>query len=90
MISLSKSNLGLQDRMRAALFGLYVADAVAMPVHWMYDLRNLQRDYGQVKGYMRPLDKFEGSIMSLSNTGGGGRGSDKGEIVGSVILHGKK
>lgn len=39
---------------------------------------------------MRPLDKFEGSIMSLSNTGGGGRGSDKGEIVGSVILHGKK
>ena len=28
--------------------------------------------------------------MSLSNTGGGGRGSDKGEIVGSVILHGKK
>ena len=41
MISLSKSNLGLQDRMKAALFGLYVADAVAMPVHWMYDLRNL-------------------------------------------------
>ena len=28
--------------------------------------------------------------MNLSNTGGGGRGSDKGEIVGSVILHGKK
>jgi hypothetical protein len=28
--------------------------------------------------------------MSLSNTGGGGRGSDKGDIVGSVILHGKK
>jgi ADP-ribosyl-[dinitrogen reductase] hydrolase len=28
--------------------------------------------------------------MNLSNTGGGGRGSDQGEIVGSVILHGKK
>jgi len=39
---------------------------------------------------MKPLDKLEGSIMNLSNTGGGGRGSDKGDIVGSVILHGKK
>ncbi len=28
--------------------------------------------------------------MNLSNTGGAGRGSDKGDIVGSVILHGKK
>lgn len=28
--------------------------------------------------------------MNLSNTGGGGRGSDSGSIVGSVILHGKK
>lgn len=28
--------------------------------------------------------------MNLSNTGGGGRGSDKGDIVGTVILHGKK
>jgi hypothetical protein len=28
--------------------------------------------------------------MNLSNTGGAGRGSDKGSIVGDVILHGKK
>ncbi len=28
--------------------------------------------------------------MNLSNTGGGGRGSDKGDIIGDVILHGKK
>lgn len=61
-----------------------------MPVHWMYDLRNLKRDYGEITGYAKPLDKFEGSIMNLSNTGGGGRGSDKGDIVGNVILHGKK
>jgi len=33
---------------------------------------------------------MRGSVMSLSNTGGGGRGSDKGNIVGDVILHGKK
>jgi hypothetical protein len=28
--------------------------------------------------------------MNLSSTGGGGRGSDKGDIIGDVILHGKK
>ena len=33
---------------------------------------------------------MDGSIMNLSNTGGGGRGSDKGDIIGGVINHGKK
>ena len=61
-----------------------------MPVHWMYNLANLKRDYGVITGYVQPKDEFEGSIMNKSNTGGAGRGSDKGEIVGSVILHGKK
>ena len=69
---------------------MYVADAVAMPVHWMYNLRNLKRDYGEITGYVAPKEHFEGSIMNLSNTGGAGRGSDKGNIVGDVILHGKK
>jgi ADP-ribosyl-[dinitrogen reductase] hydrolase len=62
--------------MYATLFGLYVADAVAMPVHWMYNLDQLNSDYGEIKGYRAPKKKFKGSIMNLSNTGGGGRGSD--------------
>merc|ERR1719494_519985 len=78
------------DKQKAALFGLYVADAVAMPVHWMYNLSALKRDYGKITGYTEPLEHLDGSIMNLSNTGGGGRGSDKGDIVGDVILHGKK
>ena len=47
----SAGKLTIAARKQAALFGLYVADAVAMPVHWMYDLRNLKRDYGQITGY---------------------------------------
>lgn len=39
---------------------------------------------------MAPKDKLPGSIMSLSNTGGGGRGGFGGSIVGDVILKGKK
>jgi len=61
-----------------------------MPVHWMYNLNLLKRDYGRITGFTKPKDTFEGSILNLSNTGGGGRGSDQGDIVGSVILHGKK
>lgn len=83
-------HINLAEKKAAALFGLFVADATAMPVHWMYNLRNLKRDYGRITGYVKPKDKLEGSILNLSNTGGGGRGSDQGDIVGTVILHGKK
>lgn len=53
----------------ASMFGMYAADATAMPVHWMYDLRQLKNDYGTIKHYVKPKDKFRGSIMNLSNTG---------------------
>jgi hypothetical protein len=66
-----RPSLSIMDRKKAALFGLYVADAVAMPVHWMYDRRQLYDDYGTISGYVRPKDQFVGSIMNLSNTGGG-------------------
>lgn len=80
----------IPDRKMAALFGMYVGDATAMPVHWMYNLNQLRRDYGTIRGFVKPHDRFEGSIMNLSNTGGGGRGSDQGDIIGSVINHNKK
>jgi len=78
------------DRMRASLWGLYIGDALAMPTHWYYDQSHLKRTYGTIKGYVKPQDKLPGSIMSLSNTGGGGRGGSSGSIVGDVILKGKK
>ncbi len=40
------------DRIRGALVGLYIADAVAMPVHWMYSRAQLKADYGTVAGYV--------------------------------------
>ena len=38
---------------------------------------------------MRILMMYAGSIMSLSNTGGHGRGGQEGRIIGEVINHGK-
>ena len=72
------------------LWGMFVGDALAMPVHWYYDVAALQRDFGTLRDFRAPHEYPPSSIMSLANTGAAGRGSQKGEVVGSVILHGKK
>ncbi len=78
------------DRLRGALWGMFVGDALAMPVHWYYDLAALQRDFGTIRDYQAPKDFHPSSIMSLASTGRAGRGSQEGEVVGGVILKGKK
>ena len=78
------------DRWRGALWGMFVGDALAMPVHWYYDIAALRRDFGVVRDFQPPRDFHPSSIMSLASTAGAGRGSQEGEVVGSVILHGKK
>ncbi len=78
------------NRVRGALWGLFVGDALAMPVHWYYDIAALRRDFGTLRDYQAPKDSHPSSIMSLASTGRAGRGSQEGEVVGSVILKGKK
>lgn len=80
------------DRIGGALWGAFIADALAMPTHWFYGGERQVRDIygGQIQGYVKPVAELPGSIMNLSNTGGAGRGSDKGDIIGTVINHGKK
>jgi len=79
------------DRVRGALWGLFIGDALAMPSHWYYGgPAQVKRDYGTITTYVAPVSKLPGSIMNLSNTGGAGRGSDSGDVIGDVIMHGKK
>ena len=89
---LAASLLVMQSKIKAALYGMYIGDALAMPVHWYYDTSRIKKDFGKagIQKYEAPVKHFPGSIMNLSNTGGGGRGSDKDSIVGEIILHGKK
>ena len=42
------------DRVRGALWGLLIADALSMPVHWYYNVADIQRDFGGIKGYEAP------------------------------------
>eukprot|EP00746_Dinoflagellata_sp_MGD_P004232 gnl/MRDRNA2_/MRDRNA2_108165_c0_seq1.p1 gnl/MRDRNA2_/MRDRNA2_108165_c0~~gnl/MRDRNA2_/MRDRNA2_108165_c0_seq1.p1 ORF type:complete len:355 (-),score=66.71 gnl/MRDRNA2_/MRDRNA2_108165_c0_seq1:83-1147(-) len=83
----------LADRIAGALWGMFIADALAMPTHWFYGgSGQVQQVFGRkLVGYEKfPNVKFPQSIMTLSNTGGAGRGSDEGDIIGTVINHGKK
>ena len=79
---------------KAALVGMFVGDALAMPVHWFYDLSTLSKLYGRIQRYEPPPKpgEFPASIMNLSAVDTGGRGSYSSgrTIVGDVILHGKK
>ena len=84
------ATISFADSLRGCIFGIFVGDSLAMPVHWYYNLRQLQYDFnGGITKYESAKYPFPGSIMNLSNTGGGGRGSDKGTIIGNVINHGK-
>ena len=82
--------LTVRDRLRGALWGLFVGDALAMPAHWYYDVAALRRDYGLIRDYQAPLEHHPNSIMSLASTGRAGRGFQEGEVVGGLILKGKK
>lgn len=89
-MSAAVDNAVIYDRIRGALFCAFIGDALAMPVHWYYNPEDIARDFGRIDSYQAPKKKHPTSIMSLANTGGHGRGSNKGSIIGDVILHGKK
>jgi len=78
------------ERLRGALWGMFVGDALAMPVHWYYDMAALQRDFGVIRDYQAPKAHHPSSIMPVASTGKAGRGSQDGDVIGGVILKGKK
>lgn len=82
--------LNKADRLRGALWGMFVGDALAMPVHWYYSVSKIWQDFGVISDYQAPKAHHPNSIMALANTGKSGRGSQDGDIVGGVILKGKK
>ena len=46
-----------------AFIGSLVADSVAMPMHWYYDVNALDADYGSVTGYLPPRSPHPDSIL---------------------------
>lgn len=60
----------LKQAKEEALYGLLVADAFSMPVHWYYNPDDIKRDYGKwLRGFTAPNKKHPSSILSLSAVG---------------------
>jgi len=59
--------ISLADRRRGAIFGMFIGDALAMPVHWYYDTQALQRDYGKITSYLKPRNPHPDSILWRSS-----------------------
>lgn len=55
------------SRNRGAICGLFIGDALAMPVHWYYDTLALQRDYGRVTDFLAPKNPHPDSILWRSS-----------------------
>jgi hypothetical protein len=56
--------------------------ALAMPVHWYYDVAALQRDFGTLRDYQAPKDFHPNSIISPASISRGRRGS---QVQGTPI-----
>ncbi|MCF7972945.1 MAG: ADP-ribosylglycohydrolase family protein [Phycisphaerae bacterium] len=86
----------LQERAIAAMKSLFVADALAMPVHWYYNPLDIEQAFpGGIRKLEAAPSFHPSSIMSLHSTARGGRGTQatgvsQREIVGEVILKGKR
>lgn len=55
------------DRVAGALLGMFIGDALAMPVHWYYNTQALLNDYGKVTDYLRPCNPHPDSILWRSS-----------------------
>lgn len=55
------------ERACGALWGAFIGDALAMPVHWYYDRAALRRDYGEIRGFVAPRNPHPDSILWRSS-----------------------
>ncbi|CAG2225248.1 unnamed protein product [Mytilus edulis] len=86
-------SMNIQKSKEEALWGMFIADALAMPVHWYYNPDDIKDGYGGwLTGYREPEKNHPSSILTLSAVGGSGRsgwGSKTKPVIGHVILHNK-
>jgi len=51
-------------RLRNALWGLFIGDALSMPAHWYYNIENIPRDFdGGIRDYEEPSHPHPESFM---------------------------
>lgn len=82
-------------RAAAALQQSFIADALAMPVHWFYNPSDIYKLFpGGIKKFEAAPEFHPSSIMNLHSTSAGGRGAQQvnnmPQVVGDIILKGRQ
>ena len=82
-------------RATAALQQSFIADALAMSVHWFYNPSDIHKLFpGGIKKFEAAPEFHPSSIMNLHSTVAGGRGahakSNAPQVVGDIILKGRR
>lgn len=67
MFADQKNPPSFAERREGLLMGPFIADALAMPVHWYYDREALRRDYGEIRSYLVPHNPHPESILWRSS-----------------------
>lgn len=85
----------ITKRATSALQLSFIADALAMPVHWFYNPLDIYEAFpGGIKKFEAAPIFHPSSIMNLHSTNAGGRGVQKldstPQVVGDIILKGKR
>ena len=44
------------DKLAGLLYGSFIADALALGAHWIYDQEELRRDFGRVTDFLDPRE----------------------------------
>ncbi|WP_062062358.1 ADP-ribosylglycohydrolase family protein [Cellvibrio sp. OA-2007] len=89
------SHQSVNQRITAALQLSFIADALAMPVHWFYNPLDIYEAFpGGVQKFEAAPEFHPSSIMHLHSTNTGGRGAQQiptmPQVVGDIILKGKQ
>lgn len=89
------SNHPFVVRSKAALQLSFIADALAMPVHWFYNPLDIYNAFpGGIKKFEAAPAFHPSSIMNLHSTNAGGRGTQQAsnvpQVVGDIVLKGKR
>ena len=45
----------MNDRIKAAVLGAFIGDAIALGVHWVYNTGVIDKKFGRIDGYLDPL-----------------------------------
>jgi hypothetical protein len=56
------SSKDISNRLKGALWGMFIGDALAMPVHWYYNTASLKNDYGEGLNYIINTLHFNNEI----------------------------